>query len=143
MVFFGSNNAGEAVSDSRTHATAIELRGFYKLYGISEPENEADATGDTDRDSTAGRSTGLKSIYGSIGAICANYHWSYDEVMWGMPWSVIMKFMADAPSYKLPKKGPNGGSSESSGESKPKARTTDLFPSDGTDFVDNLKRHFS
>lgn|GEM_PF-798665 len=48
-----------------------------------------------------GRRTGLKSPYGHAGAILAHFHWTWDYLLWGLPWATVQKMMIDAPGYEF------------------------------------------
>jgi len=41
----------------------------------------------------------IKSIYGSLGAISAHFGWTLDYILWGVPWAVIQRILADQPRY--------------------------------------------
>ncbi len=45
----------------------------------------------------------MKSPFGSRGAICAHYHWSWHELNWGIPWAAVQRVLIDAPRYESPK----------------------------------------
>lgn len=47
----------------------------------------------------------MKSTWGRRGAIIANYHWTYDYLLWGISWSTVMKMLSDGPRYDSDEKG--------------------------------------
>lgn len=34
------------------------------------------------------------------GNICAHFGWTYDYLLWGIPWILVSMFIADAPGYE-------------------------------------------
>ncbi|NDU97183.1 hypothetical protein [Spirosoma terrae] len=62
--------------------------------------------------------TGLKSPFGSRGAICAHYGWSWQYLHWGIRYTIVQRMMIDAPGYK-------SASKSKSDEEKPLPATSE------------------
>ncbi|GAB3959022.1 hypothetical protein GCM10028805_54340 [Spirosoma harenae] len=71
------------------------LTDFYQLYQVSADANEAKSG------KAKSRTLGPKSPYGSRGAICAHFHWSYEYLLWGIRWPILQRMLLDAPSYDV------------------------------------------
>jgi len=69
----------------------------------------------------------LKSPYGSRGSICAHFGWTYDYLLWGIPWPIVQRMLIDAPSYES-KKG------DSDKKAKPKVMNHDQL----ADFLQSI-----
>ncbi|WP_312312137.1 hypothetical protein [Empedobacter brevis] len=41
----------------------------------------------------------MKSTYGTRASICAHFGWTLDYLENGIPWSKVIRLMADLPSY--------------------------------------------
>ena len=50
------------------------------------------------------RKRGLNSPFGSVGSILAHFHWTYEYLLWGIPWITVQLMLADMPRYDYDKK---------------------------------------
>lgn len=98
-----ANYTRKAIEYFKHNPFNFQYIGFYKLYQIDVNPPDDDST-ETDR---YGTTTGLKTTYGSRGAIMAHYHMSWNDLLWSIPWATMQRIMIDAPSYKPKKVEPN------------------------------------
>lgn len=88
----------QVVSTCNGNQHVIQYAGFCELYSITLNRQNGGSQSGSDRDKY--RTRGLKSPWGTRAAICSQFHWTYEYLLWGISWFTVQMFLADMPSYE-------------------------------------------
>lgn len=86
----------KAISTRNDNKHLEQYTGFCELYSITLDRKDRTSQSGSGR----GRTRGLNSPWGSRAAICSQFHWTYEYLLWGISWFTVQMFLADMPSYE-------------------------------------------